>query len=470
MSAGCNIGPEYNPPCTEISEEWKAEQPAASSIPCVDEWWEVFGDPRLNALEEQAIDNNPNLFIALQRVVEARGQAGVSAADLYPQFTINPAFDSTGTLFKLYLPSGVFALVPGLARVFRVHELIYFLPLNMNYELDLWGKLRGKYRSAFLNAEAQEEAMRATWLTLTADVASNYFNLRAIDAQIQLLKETVDSRRRGFELNLSRFKGGIVAYIDVTNAELQLANTESEYLDNIRQRTALENALAVLIGVPATDFCLEANPLEGAPPVVPAGIPCSILVQRPDIAQAELSMVSQHALIGVAYASFLPSFNLTGTVGFQSPDFHDFLKWNSRYWQVGYNSSQVFFDAGLRAANVEIAWARYEEARGNYRQTVLAAFSEVENALNDIEWQTKQAKALDVAVRAAIQTNQLSNNRYNSGIVSYLEVVQNEQQELGTRQNYINLLGLRYQATINLIKALGGRWGNYDKDCCDSSM
>lgn len=464
FSTGCHVGPDYLPPTVEVPEDWKAEEQSATALPPVDQWWEIFDDPQLNELEALAIENSPNLFVALQKVLEARAIAGVSASALYPQLNLNPTYYSVGALIKSLFPSGTIA-PPTLPRFFRIHELIYLFPLLLTYEVDLWGKLRGQLASDIYHAEAEEEALRTTWLTLTAEVASTYFNLRALDAQVELLGATVESRRKGFNLNASRNKNGVAAYYDVSNAELQLASTESTYYDNVRQRNNLENALAVLIGVPASEFCFPANPLIGTPPVVPAGIPCSVLTQRPDVAQAEREMASQHALIGVAYASFLPSLKLTDAIGYESPNFKDFMRWRGRFWAIGVSFSQFVFDGGNRCANLEIAWARYQEAVGNYRQTVLVAFQEVEDALNDIEWHAKQANSLEKAVAAAKTTSRLSNDRYRNGVSGYLEVVDSEQQELSIEQTYINVLSQRFQSTINLIKALGGYWGNYGCDC-----
>lgn len=464
LLSGCRLGPTYKPPCTPVPEEWKQPSPPCETPPTIGFWWEVFADETLSKLEVESIQNSPTLFVALERVVEARALAGVAKSDLYPQLTINPAYSDIGQLFKIFLPNvaatdpalvSPFATIP---RIFRIHQFQYFLPLNLNYELDLWGKLRGRYDSAYLNAEAQVEAWQVALLTLTTDLATSYFQLRALDTQIDVLNATLEARNKNLALTQARFDKGLANAIDVSNATLEFSNVEAELYDTIRLRRLQENMIAMFVGMPASLFCLEHNPLTEPPPCIPASLPANILLQRPDIAQAERTMAAEHAMIGVAYASFFPSINLTGTLGFSSPDLREFLKWKSRYWAIGSNGAQTVFDGGRNCDNVQVAWARFEQANGNYQQQVLIAFQEVEDALNNIEQQTKQATALQRSVAAASQTNTLSLNRYKKGLVSYFDVVNSEKSELDAKRNLTSVLGVQYVSTIQLIKALGGSW------------
>lgn len=461
LLSGCRLGPNYAPPVVTSPEDWKTEQSADSSVSGnICNYWEVFHDETLNALEMEAIENNPNLYVALERVYEARALAGIERSRIFPQVTLNPAYSTTGTLFKLYGLSQVPALANfGLKPIIRVHEMQYFLPLNLNYEIDLFGKLQSGYESAFLNAQSKEAAYYTALLTLTSDLAANYFNLRSLDLQIILLENTIEARKKSLEFNSSRYKSGLSNYIDVSSAMLELSNTEAEYEDSLRQRQLFENAIATLIGKPASIFCLPPNPLQEPPPVIPAGIPSEILFQRPDIAEAERTMASQNAQIGVAYASFFPSLSLTGTLGFFSPDFRDFLSWKSRFWSFGANAAQVIFDAGRNCSNLEVTWSRFFQSSGTYQQTVLTAFQEVEDALNNLEQQARQSNYLFEATQAAQKTLSLAENRFKNGLVTYLEVVDSERSELQTQRNFANLLGQRYISTIQLIKALGGSFG-----------
>lgn len=457
LASGCRVGPRYEPPTTLVPEDWKNEQLEPSPAPFTDYWWEVFNDDLLNELEQQALESNPNLYVALQKVYEARAIAGIEAANLYPQLNINPGYSNSMILNQVNLPSSV--PIPPISP-FRVHQLQYLLPLDLNWELDLWGKLRDRYDAAYFNYEAEAEAYVGAMLTLTTDLASSYYELRALDAEIDFLKANIQTRKKNYDLTQARFDKGLVTYLDVTQAQVDLANVEANYYQAVRLRTLAENRIAVLTGQLASDFCLEHNPLKDSPPVIPAGIPSTILLKRPDIAQAEREMASQHALVGAAYASFFPSFSLTGALGYLSPDASQFLKWISRYWMMGANASQMVFDGGRDCSNLRAAWARFGEASGNYQQTVLTAFQEVEDALNNIEQQTKQVEQLKIAAEASEKATQISLNRYQRGVSIYLEVVTNERLHLEAEVNWINQQGELYVSTIQLIKALGGSWGD----------
>lgn len=457
--SGCRVGPHYEPPAATVPEEWKNDQPCVTHAPFVDFWWEVFADDTLNELEQSAVQNNPTLFVALQRVFEARALACVEASNLYPQLFINPSYTNQEALFQANLPSGI--NIPGLSGgipPFRVHQLQYLLPLNLNYELDLWGKLRDNYDAAAFHADAETEAYFSSMLSLTADLASTYFQMRTLDATIDFLIANIETRQKNYDLTQARFDKGLVTYLDVTQAQVDLATVRSNYHDAIRLRRLSENQIAVLTGQLASDFCLEHNPLNGMPPAIPAGIPSTILLQRPDIAQAEREMASQHALVNSAYASFFPSISLTGALGYLSPDASQFTKWISRFWMMGANGSQMVFDGGRDCCTLKAAWARFGEASGAYQQQVLTAFREVEDALNNIEQQGKEAEQLRIASQASKKAVDISMNRYRRGVAIYLEVVENERLQLEVEVEWINRQGALYISTVQLIKALGGSW------------
>ncbi len=456
------MGPRYEPPRTSLPEEWKAPSAHTATAQFENYWWQVFDDDTLNQLEAKAIENNPSLYVALEKVFEARALAGVQAANLYPQVNLNPDFNDMMSLFQIFLPKAL--SIPGIPTSiapYRIHQFLYLLPLNLSYEVDLWGKLRDQYDSAYFNLEAEANAYFSSMLTLTADLASSYFQLRSLDRQTDLLKSTIETRQKNYQLTQNRFEKGLVTYLDVTQAEVDLDNVESSYEESIRLRNLAENQIAVLTGQLATDFHIEHNPLKNPPPVIPAGIPSTVLLQRPDIAQLERTMASEHALINAAYASFFPSFTLTGTLGYSSPDLSQFLKWISRYWQLGANASQMVFDGGRDNANLQAACSRFLEASGNYQQQVLTAIQEVEDALNNVEQQNKQAKYLLMAAKASKKATDLSLNRYQRGVAIYLEVVENERLELQAEINWINMQSSLYVSTVELIKAIGGSWKDH---------
>ncbi len=479
VCVGCRLGPKYKLPETETPAAWKNDrQEGCCEAPCFTGlWWEVFADSVLDGLETCAITNNPNLYAALDRVAQARAIAGADKAALYPQIALNPGYSNMGTLFKIYLPTGVLPGVTVLQNSFRVHELQYSLPFTMNYELDLWGKLAGQYDSAYYNAQAQADNFQTALLTLTADVASSYFQLRSLDGQIAYLQRNLDWLRKNEKLVQSRFSKGLVNYQDVAGAVQQLATTEAAYYDVLRQRALQEDVVATLIGMPASEFCLEANPLAGEPPCIPPGLPSEVLAQRPDIAAAERNMASEHALIGVAYASFLPSIQLTGLLGYYSPQLNDFMHWKSRLWSMAANAALPIFDAGRNQSNLDLSYAHFKESSHAYQQTVLTAFQEVEDALVNLDLQHREYESYRRAAEASEKRIQLSNRRYLQGLVGYLEVIDSERTGIEVEVSKIAMLGARYISTVQLIKAIGGPlWGLYearqesvDSQCEDSS-
>lgn len=458
--SGCRVGPNYEAPSVCSPQEWKASPRKIAESPQVENWWDVFDDEVLCRLEIQALENNPSLKQALARVVEARSLVEVSRAALYPQVTLNPSYSDTGQLFKLYLPQGVASLPlanPNLS-VYRIHQYQYVLPLNLSYEIDLWGRLRSQYEATVYDAQAQEEDYLNIMLTLTTDIASNYYQLRLLDSQIDILRKTVEERNTNFLLNNSRYVKGVSNALDVAIASLEVSNTESSYYDALRQRALVENVIATLLGLSPADFCLEANPLQREPPVIPAGLPSDVLLRRPDIAEAERKCASQNAEVGVAYASFFPSLSLTGALGYSSPDLSQFLKWLSRLWSLGINGTQTVFDGGRKEADTINAWARFIEASYGYQQQVLTAFQDVENALNNLELQSKQYDSLASSTESAKTRNRLSLQRYQRGVANYLEVTDSENSALTAELSLVNMQGQRYISTVQLIKALGGSW------------
>ncbi|MBA3957164.1 MAG: efflux transporter outer membrane subunit [Parachlamydiaceae bacterium] len=461
---GCRVGPQYHPPCVEAPQQWKNDNTAEAiqhPLPPISFWWEVFQDDVLNDLEVQAIMANPDLFIAMARVEEAWAVAGIRRADLFPKLNLNPSYSSTGILYKAFIPPGL-PFGNQVPDTFRIHQMQYNLPLNMIYEVDLWGKYRSQYESAFDNAQAQEEAYQTVLLTLTSNLASSYYHVRFLDAVTQLLLDTIHARRNAYNILKTRYDKGLINFGDVANAALELTNTESEYYEVMRQRGLQENIIATLIGVPASDFEICYAPFLEIPPAIPAGIPSRVLQRRPDIAQAEREMASEHAQVNVAHASFYPDLELTGTLGFSSPVLKDFLTWKSRLWSIGANVAQTVFDAGRKTSDLEAAWARFDQASGTYQKQVLVAFQEVEDALNDLEFKAKQSESLKASVSSATQATQIASNRYKQGLVSYIDVVYNERSQIDVQRNYVGVLRERYQATIRLIKALGGCWDQGD--------
>jgi len=454
--SSCSVGPDYVPPCVETPSHWKNKSCTNAADPYLDFWWEVFYDEKLNELEALALENNRDLFIAYERIQESRALMGIAAADFYPQITLNPLYTSTGELIKNYANS---SLVSVPLTPFRAHELLYFLPVNVSYEVDLWGKIQDQYRAAKYSWFAQKEDFDAVLLTLTSNLAFAYFQLRTADKQIELLQQVLKTRQKAYQINLDRYEGRIIFYADVALAAEEVGNVLIEYEETLRQRKIMEDQLAVLIGIPASEFCLDPIPLlEIPPPCIPAGLPSEVLLRRPDIAEAEYRTRSAHQLVKQAYAEFFPSLTLTAVGGFESPILRDFLRWISRYWMLGVGSDQLIFDGFRTPYYLQQQLARFYEASGQYQQQVLIAFQEVEDALTNIDLYAKEHNNSEIVTKWAEKAYQLYSDRYQLGLINYIDVVNTERDLLNSQIQVNALHGYQYMATVQLIKALGGGW------------
>ncbi|HKB82764.1 MAG TPA: efflux transporter outer membrane subunit [Burkholderiales bacterium] len=451
MLAGCVVGPDYKRPETGTPKAWKESNQSnatAAALPAT--WWEVFGDTKLNELEDQAKVQSPNLRAAAARVMQARAIARVSEADFYPDVTLDPGVSRDRYSENRPVQPNV-PVVGYTANHFR-------LPLDASYEIDVWGRVRRAVESADARLEASADDYFTVLLTLQADIAQNYFALRSLDAERDVLRRAIEIRRQALELISVRYEGGIGSELDVTRAKTEVASAESESISVSRRRAEIEHAIAVLIGRPPAEFGLAENPLNLAPPAIPAGLPSELLVRRPDVAQAERLLAARNAEIGVAKAAYFPSIRLTGALGFDSAELGDLLKSGSRAGFLGAGVSLPIFDGGRIKGNVDLAKAVYEENLAQYRGRVLGAFGEVEDALSGLRILAEQADAQARALASAQQTAEISTTRYEAGLVIFLEVVDAERTRLATQQLATQIDGQRLVASVGLIKALGGGW------------
>lgn len=450
MTTGCLLGPDYQKPLITTpliykdGAPWKTGQPQDAVAKGA--WWTVYNDPTLNRLEEEARTANPDLMAAFYRVEQARANARVSEADRLPRVDLNPSALRTRE-------SEDFS---ALGDITRVKD--YRVPFDLSYEVDLWGRVRRSVEAAHADYQASRADYETVLLTLQAEVARNYFSLCSLDSEIDLLQRTVQLRQENLDLVNSLFKNGQVAQLDVARATTELEVTQADAIGLEKLRAETENALAILTGQPASVFTLESSPLDPVPPAVAAGLPSSLLERRPDVATAERVMAAANARIGIAKTAFFPSIRLTGSTGFESTEFADLLDWDNHTWGFGPSISLPIFEAGRNAARLEQAKAAHSEAVANYRSQVLVAFHEVENSLAGLSILARQAEAQSRAAQAARQAADLSAKRYRAGRVSYLEVVDSERTALQTAQKTTQIIGQRYQASVSLIKALGGGW------------
>ncbi len=454
--AGCAVGPTYRRPSVATPALWKSSTPSAPArwkeaapqdTRTRGAWWEAFEDKGLDVLAVQAVHANQTLEAALARVEQARAAARISRAALAPTVEANPSY----TKFRRSLSS-----IGSSGR--SIESETVDVPFDLSYEVDLWGKVRRAFQEARADAQASAAAYETALLTLSGEVARNYFLLRALDAETDVLRQTVQLRQEALELVRQRFEAGIVGELDVARVRTELASAEADAVDVNRRRAELENALAVLIGKPAPEFVLAPSPLVEDPPAIPPGLPSAMLERRPDVAEAERAMAAANARIGVAQAAAFPVVRLTGSGGFESAEVDSLFEWDSRVWSLGPSVSVPLFAGGRNVANVQSARAAYDEAVADYRQRVLVAFQEVEDALANLRLLAEQADAQSRVLAAARDAAAISMARYRQGLISFLDVVDSERARLEAERGAAQLRGRRMASTVLLIKALGGGW------------
>jgi len=448
------VGPDYNRPTNAAAAsykaaelgDWKQGEPL-DQVP-KGAWWKIFGDDVLDQLEAQGVSANQNLKAAMARVEQARATARVARSDLLPKLNFDPSWTR-----QRFSPNQEPSFGSLTVNNFNV-------PLDLSYEVDLWGRVRRGFESARADAQSSLASFYNFLLTLQADIAQDYFALRALDAEIATVNGTVDLRKEQVRLVRSRFEGGIGSELDVARAATELATTEAEAAVLAQRRSELENALAILVGNNPSTFHLAGSsaPWNPQPPIIPAGLPAALLERRPDIAEAERQLASANARIGVAKAAFFPVVSLTASGGYLSGDIETLFNWSSRAWSIGPSVSLPIFAGGRNRANYKRSQFAYQETIAKYRQQVLVAFGDVENSLSAIRHLAVQAEAQQRAVTNAGRATELATDRYRSGLVSYLEVVDASREALLTERANAQLAGQRLNMAVQLIKSLGGGW------------
>ncbi|HEY5672399.1 MAG TPA: efflux transporter outer membrane subunit [Malonomonas sp.] len=450
LLAGCTLGLDYQRPAADVPVQYKNDAPWKVAAPADQlpkgNWWEVYQDPQLNALQQQAATANQSLQVAYARLSQVQAAVGFSAAERLPRLDLNAAASRKRTAADL-TSSGQSPIGNS-----------FTLPLMLSYEIDLWGRVKRSVEAAQADADAAVADYQALLLTLQAELARNYFSLRALDNEISLLRQTIELRNEFYQLVQSMYEHGQVSQLDLSRAESELATTRAELIGLQRQRGELENSIAVLLGQPPANFSLAAAQQTVAVPQLAAGLPSSLLERRPDVAAAERQMAAASARIGVAKTAFFPAISLTGSAGFGSDQVDSLFSWDNRTWGLGPAISLPIFAAGRNSANLERAKAAYEEAIANYRQQLLVAFAEVENGLSGLRLLDQQGQVLQQAVAAALRAGELSVQRYRAGLVSYLEVLDSQRTALQAARSLNQLQGEQLRASVLLIKALGGGW------------
>ena len=453
--AGCAVGPDYQrPPPSAVPAAWKAGSPWKEGQPRDAEikqnFWEIFDDPVLTGLEQEATTNSPDLRAAFERVEQSRAVARISRADLMPALSFDP--NENRAHYSESRPAQPGSLVLG----YSANDFV--LPLDLSYEVDLWGRVRRSFRAAREQAQASAAAYQNVLLSLQADVAQTYFMIRSIDLDRHVVAETIELRKKNLTLVEALHQGGADSALDVGQAQTELASAEADLVGLELQRAQLENALAVLCGQTSSSFSLAETDRLYQPPEIPIGLPADLLERRPDVAEAERSMAAASEGIGIAKAAFFPSIQLTGTAGVESAQLKDIFNWENRMWSIGPNISLPLFEGGRNRAGLERAKAAYQEAVAQYRSQVLVAFHEVEDGLAGLRLLKDQYEAQMRAVEGARQAARLSRLRYKEGLVSYIEVEIADRTMLENQITAYELNGQRIVTTVQLIKALGGGW------------
>jgi len=453
LLGGCMVGPDYTKPSAPMTptykeaDGWKAAEPS-DHLPR-GQWWGIFRDPELDALEEQIAAANQNLRIAEARLREARAMVRFNRAALFPTISASAGASSIReSSNRPFLTSGV---TPGSSGDIG-------LSLDLSYEIDLWGRVRRTVAAARHEAQATAADLETARLSLQAELAMDYFELRAADAQKQLLDETVKAFEAALRLTTNRFRGGAAPKSDVAQAQAQLDTTRAQATDVTVQRAQLEHAIATLIGKPPAALSLLPRPLDTRPPGIPAGLPSQLLERRPDIAAAERRVAEANEQIGIAKAAYYPTLMLNASVGFEGTSFGNALNASSLLWAVGASITQTIFDGGRRRATSDVTRAAYDATVAAYRQTTLTAFQQVEDNLAALRILEQEAQEQRRAVESAEQSLQLFTNRYRGGVDNYLQVITAQTVTLTNQRNEIDILRRRMDASVLLVKALGGGW------------
>ncbi|MBV9482561.1 MAG: efflux transporter outer membrane subunit [Acidobacteria bacterium] len=452
--AGCAVGPHYSPPTVPVPPAYKEGPEGTKAAEPQDQlargkWWEVYRDPKLNSLEEKITVSNQNLKAALAQFEQARALVRVNRADLYPTLTAGAA----GSRNHL---SRNRAAATTLSRT-NFSDL-QMPTLGVSYEPDLFGRVRHTIESARASGQASAGDVENVSLSLHAELAAEYFQLRSLDAEEELLKSSVAIFAKALELTENRYHGGVSSAVDVAQAETELETTRAQATEIEVARAQFEDSIALLVGQPASSFSIPNSPLAETPPVIPPGLPSELLERRPDIAAAERRVAAANEQVGVAHAAYFPSLSLSGSAGFESASLTNLLSAPSGFFALGASALVTALDVGRRRGVSEEARAIYQQSAANYRQTILNAFREVEDNLAALRILAQEAETQQAAVAAAEHSLQLSTSRYKGGVASYLEVTTAQAIALSDERVAVEIRGRRMSASVRLIQSLGGGW------------
>jgi NodT family efflux transporter outer membrane factor (OMF) lipoprotein len=455
LACGCTVGPKYQRATAPVPAKWDVAEPWRESAPkdgvAKGEWWSVFRDDDLSALEKQALDANQTIKVAAARLEQARASAAVQIATQFPTLSTSPSVQRQ----RLSGSRPANSNFPVKSPVSQTNNI---LPFIVGYEVDLFGRRRRNIEAAQASYQGTAAALENVRLVITAELAGDYFTLRQLDTELGILNRTVETLQKALQLVDSRHKGGVASGLDVAQEETLLNTTRTQAILLQQQRKQFEDAIAVLVGKPAPDFHIASKELNAEPPALDSGLPSDLLERRPDIAEAERQMAVANAQIGIAKAAYYPSLNLFGNGGWQAADIAKLANVQSTFWAVGANVAETIFSGGSRRAQVQFAKAGYDASVASYRETVLNAFREAQDDITGLTVLNQAKQSQQQAVDAARRTLDIASNRYSGGLVSYLDVVNAQQNLLNNEQELAVIQGQKLVTSVLLIKALGGGW------------
>jgi NodT family efflux transporter outer membrane factor (OMF) lipoprotein len=470
FAGGCTVGPKYHTPSVttpaaykEVTpqnesqiENWKTAQPSDAVIR--GKWWELFNDPELNSLEDQVNVSNQSIASAEASFMAARATVREARSQLFPTVTTGPSVtrqkqSSNLKAFSSTTSSGTTPLAPA-TKPFTE----YNFPFDATWVPDLWGRVRNTVRASAYGAQASAADLANTRLSMQAEVAVDYFELRSQDSLKQLLDSTVQAYQESLRLTRVLYNTGINNDESVAQAETQLESTQAADTNVGILRAQYEHAIAMLVGQPASTFSIPVQVLKTPPPPIPIGVPSQLLERRPDVASDERLMAQANAQIGVARAAYFPNVTLSASGGPESTSAANWFSWPSIAWSIGATASETIFDAGLRRATVEQYRAQYDETVANYRQTVLTAFQQVEDNLASLRILSKEIQEQDIAIKSAQRYLTDATNRWKLGLDPYLDVISAQTALLSNEQTMVSLRIQQITASVQLIEALGGGW------------
>lgn len=452
---GCTVGPGYKRPTAQVPGAWKGEGPWQTAAPKdaipKGAWWQIFHDAELDRLEHELLQANQSLAAAEDRLTQARAQARIASSAYFPALSANP-----GAQREEVSSNRAFSGNPPFTQT------DFVVPFSVSYELDLFGRVRRNLEAANASLQGSAADLENVRLVLTAELAADYFNLRELDREAGVVRQSVEIQQKGLDLVNHRHEGGVASGLEVAQQAALLDATATQLSLVLQQRAQFEHAIAVLTGKSASAFNLAEAPFDATPPAIPTGVPSEILEHRPDVATSERQMAFENAQVGLAMTAFYPHITLGGTGGYESRDIATLISAPSAFWSLGGDLLQPIFNGGRNRANLAASRAAYDESVANYRESVLVAFQQVEDGLSGLALLDQAAKTQQAAVADSRRALDIANSRYVGGVTTYLDVITAQSTLLNNERLATQLLGQQMVTSVFLVKAMGGAWDAFE--------